>query len=99
MTDETLTLWGNGAVTLPKGWREQYDTRHFLARENAQGYLVIMPILDIAYHEEKNGTHGLRFPMGIASGDLLRIMKEVDKKVQSAEKSKKKNSGKRSRRK
>lgn len=81
MIDETLTLWENGAVTLPKEWRERYDTRHFLAKENEQGYLVIKPILDVEYYERKDGSFGLRFPSGIEMKEFVRIMDEMEERI------------------
>lgn len=68
--NESLTLWGNGAVTLPKEWREKYGTKHFIARENERGYLVIMPVVESEYYEEADGSFGLRFPMGVEPGEL-----------------------------
>jgi len=90
MISETLNLWENGAVTLPKEWRERYGTKHFLAKENEKGYLVIMPIMDIEYYEEDNGTFGLRFPTGIEASELLSLMQEAHEKLLIEEKSKKK---------
>jgi len=90
MTSETLTLWENGAVTLPKEWRERYGTKHFMAKENDQGYLVIMPIIDVEYYEEKNGSFGLRFPTGIEAGELLKLMKQADKDIRNERRTKKK---------
>ena len=96
MVDETLTLWDNGAVTLPKAWREKYGTRHFIARENERGYLVIMPILDVEYWEKKDGSFGLHFPTGIEAGELLDLMKKAEKNI--ARKERAEQSKKRSRR-
>ncbi len=90
MVDETLTLWDNGAVTLPKEWREKYGTRHFIARENERGYLVIMPILDVEYWEKKDGSFGLHFPTGIEAGELLKIWDETEKKIRRKDSLKKK---------
>jgi len=81
MVDETLTLWDNGAVTLPKEWREKYGTRHFIARENERGYLVIMPILDVEYWEKSDGSFGLHFPTGIEAGELLKLWDEAEKNI------------------
>jgi len=86
MTSETLTLWENGAVTLPKEWRERYGTRHFLAKENERGYLVIMPIIDVEYYEEPDGTCGLRFPSGIEMGEFSELWKQGTKKIAMEEK-------------
>jgi len=49
MISEMLNLWSNGAVTLPKKWRERYQTKHFLARENKRGNLEIIPVVDTQY--------------------------------------------------
>lgn len=94
MTSETLTLWENGAVTLPKEWRERYGTRHFLAKENERGYLVIMPIIDIEYYEEPDGTCGLRFPSGIHPAKLIELWDEAAEKVAKEERIVKKNNRK-----
>lgn len=81
MVHETITLWDNGAVTLPKEWREKYGTKHFIARENAQGYLVIIPIMDIEYYENKDGTCGLRFPSGIEVGELIQLWEQAEENL------------------
>lgn len=86
MVNGTLTLWGNGAVTLPKEWREKYDTKHFLAREDAQGYLVIMPIVDVQYYEQTDGTCGLKFPSGIEAGELLHLFEQATASLSAEEK-------------
>ena len=88
MISETLNLWENGAVTLPKEWRNRYGTKHFLAKENEKGYLVIMPIMDIEYYEEDDGTFGLNFPTGIEAGELGRMMQIAEKKIAKEEKAK-----------
>ena len=88
MISETLNLWENGAVTLPKEWRNRYGTKHFLAKENEKGYLVIMPIMDIEYYEEDDGTVGLRFPTGIEAGELATMMQKAEKKIVKEEKAK-----------
>lgn len=92
MVSKTLSLWENGAVTLPKAWLKKYGTKHFLAKENEKGYLVIMPILDMEYYEEKDGSFGLRFPTGIEADELLALMKEANKKIDAREKNRKKKS-------
>ena len=89
MISQTLNLWDNGAVTLPKEWRERYDTKHFLAKENEKGYLVIMPIIDVEYYENDEGEFGLIFPHGIEAGELLKLFKQVDKDIEAEERMKK----------
>jgi len=83
MNPQTLTLWANGAVTLPKEWREQYPTSLFLVEETADGNLLIKPILDSVYYEEKDGSFGVRFPTGMEAGELLKRMKKARGKVPS----------------
>lgn len=81
MIDETLTLWENGAVTLPKEWRERYGTKHFIAKENERGFLVIMPILDVEYYENADGSFGLHFPSGIEMGEFVKIMDKMERHI------------------
>lgn len=83
----TLSMWGNGAVTLPKKWRSKFHTRYFMAIEVSQG-LLIKPIEEIQYYEEKNGGFGLRFPYGIDAGRLADLFEEANRKI-DAEKKKK----------
>lgn len=85
MISETLNLWSNGAVTLPKEWRDRFPTKHFLAKENARGYLEIMPILDIEYYESPDGGCGLRFPMGMEMGEFIDRFEEAKKNVERGE--------------
>ncbi len=89
MISETLSLWENGAVTLPKEWRERYGTKHFLAKENEKGYLVIMPIVDTEYYEAEDGTCELRFPMGIEPGRLASMMDDAMREIASEKRAKK----------
>lgn len=64
MISQTLSLWDNGAVTLPKKWRDRYPTKHFIAEEQQNGTLNIRPILDFEYWEKKDGSFGLHIPNG-----------------------------------
>lgn len=87
MTTETLTMWGNGAVTLPKEWRTQFPTRHFVAMEVPQG-LLIRPILDVESYRERDGTVGLRFPSGMDMEEFLSLYRKADAKISAAAKGK-----------
>ena len=89
MISETLNLWDNGAVTLPKEWRERYGTKHFLAKEDTNGYLVIMPIIDVEYYENSDTEFGVRFPHGIEPAELIKLFNEAEEEIQKEEKSKK----------
>lgn len=75
MNATTLNLWGNGAVTLPKEWRDRYPTKNFLAIEDDSGNLVIKPIVEVEYYESEKGF-GLKFPTGIEAGELLKLIKK-----------------------
>ncbi len=80
MVLRTLKSWGKGAVTLPKRWREKYETDHYIAREMANGDLVISPI-EVEYREDKkSGSFGLHFPKGIPMEQFVRIMDELGEK-------------------
>lgn len=54
----TLKLFNTGQITLPKKWREQYDTKNFTAEETKEG-LLIRPISrdfsDTVYYENNEG--------------------------------------------
>ncbi len=80
MISQTLSLWGNGAVTLPKVWRDQFPTKHFIAVETPEG-LLIKPIVEIEYYEKADGSFGLNFPTGIEAGQLLKLFQEAEKKL------------------
>ncbi len=80
MVNTTLTLWGNGAVTLPKEWREQFGTKHFMAVETPTG-LLIRPIMEAEYYENSPTDFGLRFPMGMEPQRFLKLMDTAEKEL------------------
>ena len=81
----TLKSWGKGAVTLPKKWREKYETKHYMAREAENGDLVISPI-EVEYREDKiAGNFGLHFPKGIPMSQFIKIMDEFGRKEHGEE--------------
>ena len=41
----TLKMFGTGQVTLPKAWRERFQTRRFIAR--AEGKRLVIEPLDL----------------------------------------------------
>lgn len=71
---------------MPKKWRDQFQTKNFLAVETKEG-LLIKPITEIEYYEDEGGF-GLRFPKGIEAGKLARMMKVANKKIALAERAK-----------
>lgn len=85
-TSHTLHLWGQGAVTLPKEWREQFPTKLYLATSTPQG-LLIKPIVDIEYEEGKDGSVSLKFPFGIEASALHTKMKAAAKRIRTPKKS------------
>ncbi len=87
MISEPISLWGKGSVTLPKKWRDQFATTHYMAIEVPEG-LLLRPIMDIVYEEYEDGGARLRFPMGIAPAELLRHFQEADKKIAASERKK-----------
>lgn len=87
MVNGTLTLWGNGAVTLPKEWREQCGTKHFMAVETPAG-LLIRPILEVEYYENSPTDFGLHFPMGMEPQRFLGLMNAAEKELKTARKQK-----------
>ena len=85
MISRMLRLWGNGAVTLPKKWRDRFPTKNFLAEETDEGYLVIKPVVDVEFYENEDGWMGLHFPDGIDAKLLYSIMKEKIEKIENEE--------------
>jgi hypothetical protein len=89
MISEPISLWGKGSVTLPKKWRDQFQTTHYMAIEVPEG-LLIKPIMDIVYEEYPDGGARLRFPTGIEAGEFLRLWRESGKNLEREERKKKK---------
>ena len=79
MNTFTLKLFNTGQVTLPKAWREKFNTKHFLAKETKQG-LLIEPITETCepVYYEHNGSFGLVFPQGIDPQVLIDTINEID---------------------
>ncbi len=73
----TLKIFGTGQITLPKAWREQYKTDHFVAQETSQG-LLIKPLVDTFYYEDGDDYFGLNFPMGIDAKELARNLEKAN---------------------
>lgn len=96
MTPKTLNLWGKGAVTLPKEFRDMWKTELFLADINEMGHLVIKPIItdDVVYYEDE-GRVGLHFPRGIPAGTFLSMLKEADAKISREEEEERRKNAKR----
>lgn len=97
MNPKTLSMHGQGVITLPKEWRDKYHTKSFMAIETAEG-LLIKPIEEVQYYERKDGSFGLHFPFGIEAGRLAEMMATANKKIDAEEQAKKKKRSQKKRR-
>ncbi|MDP4008468.1 MAG: AbrB/MazE/SpoVT family DNA-binding domain-containing protein [Candidatus Peregrinibacteria bacterium] len=77
MNTYTLKLFNTGQVTLPKNWREKYDTKNFIAKETKDG-LLIQPIKEekVVYFENKK-SFGLYCEEGLPIDDIINKIKEI----------------------
>lgn len=48
-----LKLFGRGQVTLPKKWRERFDTNMYIAKDTSQGLLIVPFTEDAVKVDEK----------------------------------------------
>ena len=76
----TLKVFGTGQITLPKAWRKQYKTDHFVAQDTPQG-LLIKPLVDVFYYEDGDDHFGLSFPLGIDAKELARNLEKANGEV------------------
>jgi hypothetical protein len=76
----SLKLFGKGQVTLPKTWRDQYDTDIFLAEEVPQG-LLIRPVVESAYYEMGDQYFGINFPVGRSASTVLADLKKANARL------------------
>lgn len=79
MKSYTLKMFNTGQITLPKAWRSQFDTLHFIAEQTDKGLLIkpIMPDEEVVYYENDE-SRGLFFPKGIDPQVIIDKMKEID---------------------
>ncbi|GEM_PF-606060 len=77
MVVATLKEFGTGQVTLPKEWRDKFDTHHYLARETNQGLLLEPILYDEEGIEVVEDSKGLHFPKGIPAGLLARQLEQA----------------------
>ena len=74
-----LRLFNTGQITLPKNWRNKFDTKNYTAIET-KDWLLIKPILDkdinsSIYYETKDGNFGIYSEKGIDPEDILSAIK------------------------
>ena len=79
MNTYTLKLFNTGQVTLPKAWRDKWNTKNFIAKETEKGLLIepIMKDEDVILYENDKEI-GLIFPKGISPQVLIDKIKEID---------------------
>lgn len=73
----TLKLFNTGQITLPKAWREKFNTKHFMAKETKEG-LLIEPLekKEIVYYKNK-GEVGIYCEKGLPVDDIIRKIDEL----------------------
>ncbi len=78
----TLKMYNAWQITLPKRWRSQYDTEHFVAIENEDGSLIIKPMTlqkkDNSVYYENEDWFGVYFPDGVPAQDLLMEIEKLN---------------------
>jgi AbrB family looped-hinge helix DNA binding protein len=52
MTTAVVSMYGQGQITLPKAWRDKFDTKHFAVEIN-ENELTIKPILEKLFKKGK----------------------------------------------
>ncbi|USN58966.1 MAG: AbrB/MazE/SpoVT family DNA-binding domain-containing protein [Candidatus Peribacteria bacterium] len=74
----TLKLFNTGQVTLPKKWREKYNTENFIAEERDGGLYIrpIIPSPQTVYYENQEGF-GIFNESGIDTDQLIAKITEL----------------------
>jgi len=77
MSTYTLKLFNTGQITLPKAWRDQFQTKHFVGVETEDG-LLIKPLQtdELVYFENKDGM-GLYCDKGLPVEDIVKKIGEL----------------------
>lgn len=75
--NHTLKLFNTWQVTLPKNWRDKYDTKLFIAEETEK-WLLIKPIIneDVIYYEN-NDWFGIYSENWINPKDIISKIKKL----------------------
>ena len=71
-----LKMFNTGQVTIPKKWRNQFQTARFTATETS-GWLLIKPVLEKQY-DEKVVAHNLATLLEVDEGKLLTVQLSHD---------------------
>ena len=77
--NHTLKLFNTGQITLPKSWRDQFQTKNFLAKETRE-WLLIQPIgeksTDINFYENSE-WFGIYSEWGINPEEIIRRITQL----------------------
>lgn len=75
-----LSMFNTGQVTLPKVWREKYESKKFLAEETKDGFLLIKPLMkeETIFYEDKKGF-GLYCEKGLDVNKIKDAIKKLNK--------------------
>lgn len=75
--NHTLKLFNTWQVTLPKNWRDKYDTKLFIAEETEK-WLLIKPIINegVIYYEN-NDWFGIYSENWINPKDIISKIKKL----------------------
>lgn len=80
MVTYTLKKFNTGQITLPKRWRDKFDTTNFIGKETKEG-LLIKPILEtkkeVVYYENDDEA-GLIFPKGYDPQKIIDTIQKMD---------------------
>ncbi len=79
MASYTLKKFNTGQITLPKRWRDKYDTSNFIGKETKDG-LLIKPILEgkeVVFYENDD-EKGLVFPKGYDPQKIIDTLQKMD---------------------
>ena len=83
----TLSMFNTGQVTLPKKWREQFNTNKFIARPSGNK-LLLEPLEDDTPEqlldenvEIFNKGDGIRFKKGLSGEGLDKFIEELEANV------------------
>lgn len=84
MKTYTLKIFNTGQVTLPKVWRDKFETKNLIAEETDKG-LLIKPLQkdEVIYYEDKDGI-GLYCEKGLPVDQIISKIKAIhgsDRKV------------------
>lgn len=75
-----LKVFGTGQITLPKKFRDKYNSAYYVAEETNEG-ILIRPLIKTMYYEKSEEEFGLNFPVGISAGNLLNNLKKADERL------------------